>query len=82
MFYNHSQRAQVIPDQTGYYAVFIRLSGKFQKHVVKARSDFDAALKVKTMTGAMPASDSDVVGPLPSSSHGYDKMTRDIWLGK
>jgi hypothetical protein len=82
MFYNHSQREQVIPDQTGYYAVFIRLNGRFQKHVVKARSDFDAALKVKKMTGAMPGSDSDVVGPLPSSSHGYDKMTRDIWLGK
>lgn len=82
MYYNHSLREKLLPEKLGYYAVFILVRGKYQKHVVKAKSDFDAALKVKKSTGVMASSEDDVVGPLPSESHGYDKQTRDMWLGK
>ena len=86
MFYKHalstSLREQILADTSGYYAVFVLQQGSYKRHVIKASSDFDAALKVKQMTGVMPKSEKDVVGPLPSSSHGYDKMTRDIWMGR
>ena len=82
MYYDHSRGLSQPLSQNGYYAVFIFTNGQYHKHVVKARSDFDAALKVKKSIGLMPSSDADVVGPLPSYSHGYDKLTRDLWLGK
>jgi len=82
MYYNHKKGANVQINTKGYYAVFILIDGRYQKHVVKAKTDFDAALKVKKSTGVMANHENDVVGPLPSHSHGYDKTTRDLWLGK
>ncbi len=75
-------RDTLVPTKNGYYAVFVRMDGEYRKHVVKAKSDFDAALKVKQNTGIMAHNQDDVIGPLPSFSHGYDKVTRDMWLGK
>lgn len=80
MYYNHATGQNVSVEKLGYYAVFILVHGKYQKHVVKAKSDFDAALKVKKNTGIMAGNEDDVIGPLPSFSHGYDKATRDLWL--
>jgi len=91
MFYNHNLKhahtfksvnvtAHDQPTSAGYYAVFILQKGHYVRHVIKAFSTQDASSKIGQMTGIFPASEKDVVGPLASSSHGYDKKTRDIWL--
>tara|TARA_B100000686_G_C16677247_1_gene909832 strand:+ start:269 stop:544 length:276 start_codon:yes stop_codon:yes gene_type:complete len=89
MYYNHNlkhssqtqHKAQGIRfNAPGYYAVFIQQKGHYVRHVIKAFSAEDAAFKIEQMTGVIPASQKDIVGPLASSSHGYDKKTRDIWL--
>ena len=83
MYYDHNigQSLKTSNDDLfGYYAVFILQHGQYVRHVIKANSNLDAALKVKDMTGILPSSEKDVVGPLASSSHGYDKQTRDMWL--
>ena len=55
------------PDTTlkgGYYTVNLDIDGKKLPYVVFARSEFDAARKVKFETGCM-VTDSDVEGPFP-----------------
>lgn len=46
----------------GYYTVNLDIDGKKLPYVVFARSEFDAARKVKFETGCM-VTDSDVEGP-------------------
>lgn len=48
----------------GYYTVNLEVDGKKLPYVVFARSEFDAARKVKFETGCM-VTDRDVEGPYP-----------------
>lgn len=48
----------------GYYTVNLDIDGKKLPYVVFARSEFDAARKVKFETGVM-VTDNDVDGPYP-----------------
>ena len=55
----------IITDQANkYYVVYLSDEGQYPKdYIVLAQSDFHAAQLVKQMTGRMPASEKDVMGP-------------------
>lgn len=46
--------------QEGYYSVKINVQDRTFVHTVYARSDYDAAVKVRQTTGQMPSNDKDV----------------------
>lgn len=58
-------QATTLNDCDYLYAVFVEIGDQRTKHVVIAKSDYHAAVKVKKATGSMPVSERDVVGPIP-----------------
>ena len=46
--------------QEGYYSVKVAIQDEVIVHTVYARSDYDAAIKVRQTTGLMPKNDHDV----------------------
>jgi len=54
----------LIPQSAGYYKVSIKHKNKEKSYIVKAFSDFNAARKIKDLTGLAVRSSEDVKGPL------------------
>ena len=59
-------RNLLIPQAAAFYKVLINDNGREKSYIIKAFSDFDAARKIKDLTGFKVGSPKDVKGPLSS----------------